>query len=87
MILSDDTKMISLVNHHCDQEAGKILPVCLADERTVNCSGGSAATMKDIRRYGRETNYRVLKPCAVDNVRMFPRNVSSHCPGQEFSPE
>jgi hypothetical protein len=75
--------MINLVNHQCKQEAVKkslILPICRADERTMNCCRVSVATVKQIRRDSREKNYAELKPYIFYNVR-------PHCQGQSFSPE
>jgi hypothetical protein len=49
--------MINHVNHHCKEavEKSPILPICQADERRVNYSGGMNATVNTLdRRTGTE---------------------------------
>jgi hypothetical protein len=89
-IHSEAREMINHVNHQCKQEAvekSPILPICLADERTVNFCGVLVAAVKQIRWDSRQRNYAELKPYIFDKVHIFPYNVCSHCQRRSFSPE
>jgi hypothetical protein len=60
--IRSEARDINHVNHQCIQEAVEkslILPICHADERTVNYCRVSVATVKQIRWESRERNYRV----------------------------
>jgi hypothetical protein len=78
-IHSEAREMINRVNRLCKQEAEEknlILPISRADERTANCCGVSAATVRQIRRESREGNEgRPLRFPDKKRPRKYERSV------------